>query len=72
MSYDIFSFHVLSARAASQVTGILGLTSYAGFITVNDFLNSNMYFWFFKAQVHVHVYWYMYTCTCYTYMHAWC
>ena len=39
------------ARSASQVTGILGLISYSGFITVNEQYNSNMFFWFFKAQV---------------------
>ena len=44
------SIHV-AARKASQVLGILGLTSYAGFITVDEQYNSNMYFWFFKAQV---------------------
>ena len=49
--YTCFSVHV-SARKASQVLGILGLTSYAGFITVDEQYNSNMYFWFFKAQVY--------------------
>ena len=42
------------ARTASQVTGILGLVSYSGFFTVSEEQNSNMFFWFFKAQVRDH------------------
>ena len=30
---------------------MLGRTSYAGFFTVDEMHNSNMYFWFFPAQV---------------------
>ena len=32
-------------------TELLGRTSYAGFITVDEKSNSNMYFWFFPSAV---------------------
>jgi vitellogenic carboxypeptidase-like protein len=38
------------ARKLSRVPAIQGLSSYAGFFTVNASSDSNMYFWFFPAQ----------------------
>ncbi len=36
----------------SEVTEKLaGVTSYSGFLTVNETYNGNMFFWFFPAQV---------------------
>ena len=41
---------IAQARQLSQVHGILGITSYSGFLTVDETFNSNMFFWFFPAQ----------------------
>lgn len=50
-SNDLFS---LSARKQSLVGPLPGASvkSYAGYLTVNNKYNSNLYFWFFPAQVH--------------------
>ena len=39
------------ARRRAKVTPFLGVKSYAGYITVNEAFNSNLFFWFFKAFV---------------------
>ncbi|XP_065188426.1 probable serine carboxypeptidase CPVL [Sycon ciliatum] len=41
---------VEKAVELSRVTGISNLTSFSGFLTVNEKLSSNMFFWFFPAQ----------------------
>ena len=39
------------ARERAEVPPILGVQSYAGYITVNEAFNSNLFFWFVKALV---------------------
>ena len=44
----------------------MGRKSYAGFFTVNETYNSNMYFWFFPSIVSSNVH-YVYVCKSITY-----
>ena len=41
----------VEARRRAKVPPFLGVKSYAGYITVNEAFNSNLFFWFFKAFV---------------------
>ena len=41
----------VEARRRARVPPFLGVKSYAGYITVNEAFNSNLFFWFFKAFV---------------------
>ena len=43
--------HPVEARRRAKVPPFLGVKSYAGYITVNEAFNSNLFFWFFKAFV---------------------
>uniref|UniRef100_A0A0K8SQH3 Carboxypeptidase n=1 Tax=Lygus hesperus TaxID=30085 RepID=A0A0K8SQH3_LYGHE len=46
---------IIGAREAARVPPFLGLIeSYAGFLTINEDTNSNMYFWFFPAENNPH------------------
>lgn len=50
----IKSGETVQAREAALVREqFLPLTSYSGFITVNETFNSNLFFWYFPAEVRI-------------------
>ncbi|KAH8394734.1 hypothetical protein KR222_002835 [Zaprionus bogoriensis] len=48
------SLSALDVQAAARVTDpmFLGVESYAGFLTVDEVYNSNLFFWYFPAEQH--------------------